>query len=452
MTESARVVIRHCKSRTLVVCHKSGRAKRAELHIPLPGKQDPPRRCGGSQLFGGCRFGQRAMNWCLCGLSKALCLFRHHKSCSSGMQNQSAFAGRRTGHQVAQKFRNTHARVWPSDQSCTVSCGWISDFERLSTICVEYCDQIQLGNHLRVYQLAGGRPMLVETAKLKRRYKSLIPLVDQILAVRDNAQSVQMESIFEPISIVGGPIDGPRRVHGLSGVDLTAWVLHTSHGTRVRMSTLEDAIVTELLHRRGLTALILCRAHMESAGLAAYALQTLTNSVRKGEIDQLELVIPKILFGSSLWKDREAQAIQENLEHSAQRPVEVTKLIKALDTFGEKTEWFTVNYALLSEYAHPNIRSTKEFSEVQATLDEGWIIQYGDKERFSSTLVRMALQIMKHSMHVGYAAALLLSSWKFEDTPTGISCSPPPAEPTARWIWDKIICGPPAEDEEQPGT
>ena len=238
-----------------------------------------------------------------------------------------------------------------------------------------------------------------------------------------------------------------KQVGSLLSLDAAAiacWAAHVSNGAQVRMHELEDVFLEQVVQKRVLSAMVISRAHMESAALAAYAEDILVDCNKKDNWEKLRTIIPKMLFGTSFKREQKA-SIQDLLDWSAQEPVQIMDAIDAMDRFAESTgapvtHRFRVQYAWLCEYAHPTMGSTRGFFDVVEENPNGWVVKYRYNETVQEPDVRAALTMTINSMRVGYANALILTSGTFEDSAQGIVYNSPPKE-FGRWIWHNIIQG-----------
>lgn len=257
-----------------------------------------------------------------------------------------------------------------------------------------------------------------------------------------------MEPFFEPVSVIDASEgDGNKPVRILLSLDakaMTAWAAHVSNGTRARMHGLEDVFLEQLAQKRFLSAMIISRAHMESAALAAYAEYSLVACEKKQNWEKMKTITSRMLFGTSFKREQKSN-VQDLLDWSAQEPVQIMDAIDAMDHFAESTgalvtRRFRAQYAYLCEYAHPSMNSTRGFLDVVEENRDGWVLKYRFEERVQEVDARAALAITIDSMRVGYANALLLAYGTFKDDPSGIIYSPPPIK-FARWVWENIVHG-----------
>lgn len=224
---------------------------------------------------------------------------------------------------------------------------------------------------------------------------------------------------------------------------LATWIQHVSHGTRVRLRSLEAGFLSELAGGRFMTAMVLARSHMENAGLAAFAEQELLKASDTGSWDDLKPTIHQMLFGTSFRFEKKLTELQEELPLEATLPVRPKALLEAMDGFligtGSHTSQLRGVYALLCEYAHPNIGGSKAFEKV-VTHDDGtgWTHHYGRREHIVESDVTAATDILLVNMKIGYANALLLVTGEIEELPEGL-CFHKPSIGVRDAIWDEIL-------------
>lgn len=256
--------------------------------------------------------------------------------------------------------------------------------------------------------------------------------------------SIPIAPFFEPIALLHSRgWDEPAELLALDAATLTSWAAHLSSGCRVRMRALENAVYHQLAEKQLLPAMALARAHLETAGFVTYGLERVGHCADKGNVDEMKEIIPKMLFGTSFKCEKKAEALQELIEFSDQRPVWTSTLIDAMDRFAEQTDtpsahYYRILYAILCEYAHPTMRSLKPFCEVTKETTDGWHLTYSYKESVTDTDIANALMTLISSMQAGYGSALLLGSWQFADGQDGIHCRKAPPD-FGKWVWEKVL-------------
>jgi len=160
----------------------------------------------------------------------------------------------------------------------------------------------------------------------------------------------------------------------------------------------------------------------------------------------MKTAVPKILFGTSVNLERKATIFQGTGSVSPQDPIRLMTAVEAMDRFAEGTPtpvryYFRGAYAILCEYAHPNLGGVRSFFEIVEETSEGWALKYGYDESVAEADVKSALIAIIQNMRVGYANVLLLISGRFEDRPSGIVYRRTPPE-LGRWIWENILRDP----------
>jgi hypothetical protein len=131
--------------------------------------------------------------------------------------------------------------------------------------------------------------------------------------------------------------------------------------------------------------MVIARSHMENSGLAAYAEQELLKASDTALWDDLKPKIQQMLFGTSFRFEKKLAELQEQLPLEATLPVRPKALLEAMDGFligtGSQTSQLRGVYALLCEYAHPNIGGSKAFENIVTHEDgTGWTHYYGLRE------------------------------------------------------------------------
>lgn len=238
-------------------------------------------------------------------------------------------------------------------------------------------------------------------------------LINRVRKLGMRARAVERQVILEPVSLQDLSEEKPK-LFGLKPADYNAWRLHIAESTAVRMQDLEDSVASELLAERLTSSLILLRAHMEVAGLAAYGANRLWDAAEQPDgWEKLAPVIQKIYFGSSLFiQSRNTPEVQRIIGMGEVYPTSPTDYIKALDRFAVpgKTpgKRFQLTYGLLSESAHPAMRGSKPFTEVLGHPRFAWLLRYHSEDPPNGKAVRTVFEILRDSMRMGYGAAGLL--------------------------------------------
>lgn len=273
--------------------------------------------------------------------------------------------------------------------------------------------------------------MITTLEALRARYGSVANDLTRVGMIREWVSQRPIEPLFEPCSAVDL---GAGALIMMSPETVEGWAKHIAYACRGRMRALEHAILLLLSQGCVVAPMMIVRGHLETAGLAAYSDETL----RSGEWDQIARLIPKTLFGNSLVRTaRKDPAAADLLNLTEQEPVEVGKLIAAMDRLSEGgvSRFFQRSYALFSNFAHPNQPGVKHIIEnVQIVGDQGWRITYGIDERLTEDHVRMAVETLAESMKIGHSACELLRLTRFEPAADGLALQRP-SETQLREIW-----------------
>jgi len=277
--------------------------------------------------------------------------------------------------------------------------------------------------------------------KLAKSYPGAKETLDRIAMIHRLVDSFEIAPFFEPPSWFD--LSNKPQPLLLTADLLATWIQHVSHGTRVRLRSLEAGFLSELAADRFMTAMVLARAHMENAGLAAFAEQQLLKASDTARWDDLKLIIQQMLFGTSFRFEKKLTELQDELPLEATLPVRPKALLKAMDGFligtGSQTSQLRGVYALLCEYAHPNIGGSKAFEKVITHEDgTGWTHYYGRREDIGDSDVVAATDILLVNMKIGYTNALLLVAGKIEELPDGL-CFHKPSIGVGKAIWDEIL-------------
>lgn len=277
--------------------------------------------------------------------------------------------------------------------------------------------------------------------KLVESYPGAKETLDRIARIHRLVDSFEIAPFFEPPSW----FDLGKKPQPLfMTADLLAtWIQHVSHGTRVRLRSLEAGFLSELAAGRFMTAMILARSHMENAGLAAFAEQELLKASVTAMWDNLKPTIHQMLFGTSFRFEKKLTELQDELPLETTMPVRPKALLEAMNGFlidtGSWASQLRGVYALLCEYAHPNIGGSKAFENV-VTHEEstGWTHHYGRRENIDDKDLVAAADILLVNMKIGYTNALLLVAGEIEELPDGL-CFHKPSIGVGKAIWDEIL-------------
>ena len=105
-----------------------------------------------------------------------------------------------------------------------------------------------------------------------------------------------MREFFEPVSMIEKKEAGGELVT-VSALLLDSWRQHVAFGNGIRMRTLEETVLRELVSGSLLAGAIIGRSHMESAGMAAWCQKELLSCARQGNFSRSEK-----LFRDTSWE------------------------------------------------------------------------------------------------------------------------------------------------------
>jgi hypothetical protein len=270
--------------------------------------------------------------------------------------------------------------------------------------------------------------------------------IGRIRQVRREAQSRPYEEFFEPKTAFDLSGRSPRLI-GLSLPDAEAWAKHMAYSTRVRMLSLEPAILDAIVNDHLTPAVVLLRSHSETAGLACLALMTL----RGAALDRLREVIQRTLFGSALAKGwKSFKDLAEFVPQTESQPASAGDLMKALDSFvaagSEGNGRYQAAYGILCEFAHPNNRGMLGFMRSVDFPPVGWRIRYSPTEEVRSDDREMVLGLLLEMMRLGYSASEFLRLGIVHAVSDGFSITPPKPELMKR-VLKKLMLLEDAPDE-----
>lgn len=277
---------------------------------------------------------------------------------------------------------------------------------------------------------------------LGARFDAVATIAEACAKIREAVAVKHFDQFFEPVALV----DTTHSKRWLLSMDpeyVLAWTRHIACSTRLRIANLENAVAALLLHEQYLSSMILVRSHLESSGMAALCLNTLSDCMRNRNVEALEHLIPKSLFGTSLYRLGKKDPATQGLLSTVQgETVTARTLVDALTDFatstGSTVDYFARVYSLLCEFSHPNFGGTAEFRRVIEERPDGWVIQYSDSYDRQEESVVMALEILLASMKVGHAACKMLSLADFAVDGEEVLYQGP-SETDTKWIWDAII-------------
>ena len=282
---------------------------------------------------------------------------------------------------------------------------------------------------------------MIPINSLIQSYPKARKTLKSIANIHQLVDSFEIAPFFEPTSL----FDLGKKPQPLFlTVDLIAtWIQHVSHGTRVRLRSLETGFLSELDSGRFMSAMVLARSHMESAGLAAFTEQELLKASDTCDWDILKPIIQQILFGTSFRFEKKLVGLQDELPLETTLPIRPKDFLKAMDNYlisiGSQNSQLRSVYALLCEYAHPNIGGNKAFEKIVTHKDgAGWTHCYSHREDIDDNDIVAATQILLVNMKIGYANALLLVTGEIEELPKGFSFHKPPVS-VGKTIWDEIL-------------
>lgn len=277
------------------------------------------------------------------------------------------------------------------------------------------------------------------------RLPALRATAEGIESIRATADALPIDAFEEPVTFVldERQDDGGQKKRLLAGVanDVRAWSRHMAYSVRVRLRSIESAVVRDISQGNLLPASILLRSHLESSALGVYCLDTVSNAARSGSTEELSEVMYKTLFGTAIAKHVARKEWVSELVSSAEtNTIRICRAIDALDRYvyqENASGEIGVVYSVLCEFSHPNHRGVKAFKTSESTAG-GWTIRYDLDEPFDPDLAIRLLNCLAVSMQAGYSASEMLRAWDFQDGPDGIQWIWPPRE-TVRSVWTTLI-------------
>lgn len=276
---------------------------------------------------------------------------------------------------------------------------------------------------------------------LKSQHPKQIRDIESIARLRRTVECLPLAPFYEPVAVIECK-NNERRLVNLDKDYLRAWCRHMAYGPRVRMFALELQIAATLINQQLLPAAVLLRSHLETAALAAYAINELADAAKLGNSSKLSTLIPKTLLGTALIRPaKKDEALHELLTYGEQETITISSALNSLDQFiwqDEANGGTARIYGLLCELAHPNHRGIRGFVASSDVAPGGWEIRYASKEEFSDASVQMVLETLLLSMRSGYAASEMLRIYDFEENSGQLQYVPPPEAEMLR-IWVEIL-------------
>jgi hypothetical protein len=247
---------------------------------------------------------------------------------------------------------------------------------------------------------------------------------------------------FENVSVTISDEKWRATLLSVGAAELNSWTSHMASSMWCRLRTIEKPILENVALGNTLVGMILLRAHLEAAAMAAYCLEQVTKAARSNDFDQLAELIPKTLFGTSMLKHRDKESVAERLHSFETKTVDsICRAVDALDAFyyQEHAEGtLGIVYSLLCEFAHPNHRGVMDFM-IAEDRPNGWEIVYGVQRPTPPKMALKALETLVVTMQGGYSASQMLSCWRFTEDADGTLRWNGPSREEADRIWQRVL-------------
>lgn len=269
-----------------------------------------------------------------------------------------------------------------------------------------------------------------------RVYEASLRALDETVDSRPPAP------FFESVSVTITDEKRNAKLLSVGAPELTSWTSHVASSMWSRLRALEGSILRAFTAGNTLAGMILLRAHLEAAAVAAYCLDELQNASRSRDFSQLAELIPRTLFGTSMLKHREKDSVAERLQFFETKTIEsICRAVDALDRFLYQEHadgTLAVAYSLMCEYAHPNHRGTMDFMTSTESAN-GWHIVYGAQKPTPPEMALKVLETLVVTMQGGYAASHMLSCWRFREGSDGRLLWDTPSTEDADRIWHDFL-------------
>lgn len=260
-----------------------------------------------------------------------------------------------------------------------------------------------------------------------------------IKRIRRYIRSLNIDSFFEPVSVIED-FNGSQKLGHIDGDLINSWIQHVCYSSRIKMMELELGILREISEDCLLSSMVLIRSHMESAGLVAYCYKKFRESLQKENFNELEFIIPKTFFGTSIFRaGKHNEWIKSSLKLAERDKISTSKLISALEEHSINSEGSIQGYyALLCEFTHPNLRAMKDYIKSTEKPIEGWEHQYTTNITFSKEHFKMSLELLLCFMKTGHTITeTFRNMYLFESN--GIVQLHQPDESQLKGIWESVV-------------
>jgi len=246
----------------------------------------------------------------------------------------------------------------------------------------------------------------------------------------------------ESVSVTIADEKRKAKLLSVGASELKSWSCHIASSMWSRLRALERPVLDNFASGNTLAGMILLRAHLEAAAMAAYCLDELTRAARAGDFNSLSELIPRTLFGTSMLKHREKDSVAERLYFFETTTINsICRAVDALDKFFYQEHadgTLAVAYSLMCEYAHPNHRGVMDFM-TSTDGPNGWHIVYGNQRPTPPEMALKVLETLVVTMQGGYAASQMLSCWSFRDDSDGTLLWNTPSAEEANRIWRDLL-------------
>lgn len=294
-----------------------------------------------------------------------------------------------------------------------------------------------------------GRTFSDELRKFCVRYPVVLEHEDGLLRLDRSVAALPIADFFEPATLVMADQKWNMELMSVEPEDLMSWTRHMAASMSSRMRVLEPPILGNLAEGNILAGMVLLRAHVEAAAMAAYCLEQLTEAGRAQDFERLRVLIAQTLFGTSRVKYRNHEKAEQLTSFGDTHPIRIADALKALDRFfyAEHAEGqIGIAYSLLCEFAHPNHGGARHFV-TSTDQPGGWRISYGEQQPLSDEAVVQVIGTLIATMRGGYAAGHMLCCWHFMAEAGGIRWTSPSPEDADR-VWETFLQRPIPRDSE----
>ena len=279
-------------------------------------------------------------------------------------------------------------------------------------------------------------------AMIERKFPELAETLNYIAKLQQATRVHPYLEFVEHVAVVGFEKD--QAGLALLTPDLLAtWITHMSHGTRLRMEVLEDAILRWLADGQLLIPAILARCHLEVAGFAAQNYFALCRFSETREVEPLKKYILETSYSSALAKEDPTIITSGAIPGVCASPRSVMNAVDSLQKFydsitGTPLLKLRQLYAQLCDFSHPGILGIRGFVEVRGPHRNGRRLQYTRNEKLEYPDALNLVTALLWSMRGGHVCAALMYCGEIIEEEKGFRYDKADRE-SGQFVWEHIL-------------